>query len=65
MFSVWHGHDIGDKAPKALIYLNLSEFGKQLAGYHKQHLCGLDNYIEGMIWIVLNALTCDSMTWLR
>ena len=43
--TVRHSHDKGDKAPKSLIYLNLSEFGKQLAGYHKQHFCGLDNYI--------------------
>ena len=28
-----------------LIYLSLSEFGKQLAGYHKQDLCRFDNYI--------------------
>ena len=35
-------NDIGDKAPKSLIYLNLSEFSKQLADYHKH---ALDNYI--------------------
>ena len=34
--AVRQSHDIGDKVPKSLIYLNLSEFGKQLAGYHKQ-----------------------------
>ena len=29
--TVWNVHDISDKAPKSLIYLNLSEFGKQLS----------------------------------
>ena len=29
--SLQYGTSIGDKTPKSLIYLNLSEFGKQLA----------------------------------
>ena len=60
---VRHKHNIGDKSQKYLIYLNLTEFGKQYKHCHKQHLCGSDSCIKCMIWIVLNALTCDKMIW--
>ena len=46
--AVRHLHYTGHKAPKSPIYLNLSEFGKQLTRYHNNDTiyCKISMFLE-------------------